>query len=137
MKKITALIITALLILLTCSIVWAANSRDIWLGDYLLLKIRCGAGGYSIDERADALQQRANNLLKESDKLPTFIVKKSGSDFVVYADDSVFITVTNADAKANSTTAEKLAGIWVERLRTYLPLATPVKPGVGSPERTE
>jgi len=63
-------------------------------------------------------------------------VKKSGNDINIYTDDIFFMTVTPDDAKANSTTTEKLADTWAERLRVRFPKSTPDKPGVGRPDQT-
>ena len=132
-KNITMTVVIILLTVLACSIAWSQDTQEVRIGDYLLLRVRCPAGGYSIDERVAALQQRTNNLLKGDKEYSTFSVKKSGTDANIYAEDMFFMTVTPADAKANGTTAEKLANIWAERLRVRFAKSTPDKPGVGRP----
>ena len=132
-KSITMIVASILLTLLACSIAWSEDVREVRIGDYLLLRIRCPAGGFSVDERVAALQQRANNLLKGGKEYSTFSVRTSGTDANIYAEDVFFMTVTPADAKANGTTAEKLANIWAERLRVRFAKSTPDKPGVGRP----
>ena len=121
MKKHIAMLVTAVLLsTLTCSIAWSEQSGNIWLGGYLLLRIRNAAGGYTIAERTNAVQMRANNLLKldEGEGVPAITVTKSGRDASIYSNGVLFITVTPADAKANDTTTESLAAIWAQRLRT-------------------
>ncbi|MHB9036007.1 MAG: hypothetical protein ACYC64_05025 [Armatimonadota bacterium] len=137
MKKYTISVLAILLATLACSVAWSDEPREVVLGDYLLLRVRCAAGGYTIDERANALQQRANNLLKAGKEYSTFTVRKSGKDSNIYVDDVFFMTVTPADGKANGTTSDKLANIWAERLRVIFPKSTPDKPGVGRPGQTD
>jgi hypothetical protein len=132
-KNITMAIVVILLTVLACSIAWSQDTQEVRIGDYLLLRVRCPAGGYSILERVAALQQRANNMLKAGKEYSTFAVRKSGSDANIYADDVFFMTVGPGDAKANGTTVEKLANIWAARLRGLFPKSTPDKPGVGRP----
>jgi hypothetical protein len=132
-NSITITVVTILMAMLACSIAWSQDTREVRIGDYLLLRIRCGAGGYTVDERVAALQQRANNLLKGGKQYTTISVRKSGTDANIYADNTFFMTVTPADAQANSTTTEKLANIWAQRLRVRFARSTPDKPGVGRP----
>lgn len=134
-KYITITVVTILLATLACSVAWSEGTREVRLGNYLLLRVRCAAGGYTIDERVNALQLRANNLLKAGKEYSTFTVRKAGNDFNIYAEDVFFMTVTPADAQANGTTSELLANIWAERLRTIFPKSTPDKPGVGRPDQ--
>lgn len=135
-KYITITILTIILASLACSFAWSEGTRDVVLGDYLLLRVRCAAGGFTIEERVNALQLRANNLLKGGKEYSSVTVRKDGKDSNIYVDKIFFMTVTSADAKANGTTSEKLANIWAERLRTILPQSTPDKPGVGRPDQT-
>jgi hypothetical protein len=134
MKKITGTALaTILLTVLACAIAWSGDAREVRIGNYLLLRIRCAAGGYSVDERAAALQQRANNLLNGGKEYSTFSVSKFGKAVNIYAENVFFMTVTPADAQANGTTPMKLARIWAARLRDLFPKSTPDKPGVGRP----
>ena len=135
-NRITITVVTILIAMLACSIAWSQDAREVRIGDYLLLRVRCGAGGYTADERVAALQQRANNLLKGGKQYATFSVRKSGTDANIYADNVFFITVTPADAKANSTTVENLANTWAARLRSRFAKSTPEEPGVGRPGQT-
>ena len=132
-KHITITLITILLVALACSLAWSQDTQEVRVGGYLLLRVRCPAGGYSIMERVAALQQRANNLLQTKKKPMAFSVRMSGSDANIYTDDVFFMTVTPADGKANGTSAGKLANVWAERLRYMFPDSIPVKPGVGRP----
>lgn len=129
-KSITVAV--ALLLSMTASsFAWAATGRPVTLGGFLLLRIRTPAGGYTAAERAAALQLRANELLKGGKPSINVRIDRSGNDHNIYTDDKLFITVTQADARANGTTAEGLASLWAERLLALYPRATPEKPGVG------
>jgi hypothetical protein len=98
--------------------------------------VRCGTGGFSIDERVNAIQLRANDLLRANKTTMEFSVRMSGADANIYADGTLFMTVTVDDAKANGgDTTEALANTWAQRLRTVFPKSTPDKPGVGRPDQ--
>lgn len=134
MKRLVAIgTVAILLAALVCSVVVSETTGEIWLGGYMLLKIRCAAGGYTIEQRVEALQARANNLLELYHEVSAVTVRMAGSDAVISTDGRLFITVTAADAKANGTTPQALAGIWAQRLRANLAHVTPEKPGVGIP----
>jgi len=134
MKKCIAIpVVTLILAMLACSIAWSEEPQEVRIGSFVLLRIRCAAGGYSIAERANAIQMRANNLLRGGKEYGKVTVKKSGKDANIYVDGTFFMTVGPGDARANHTTPMKLANIWAERLRVMLPKSTPDKPGVGRP----
>jgi len=134
MRGLVTLVVAAMLLTAAAGSVCRSDEPgDVWLGGYLLLRIRTAAAGYSVADRVNAIQARANSLLELGRSGAKFTVGKSGRDAIIYADGSLFITVTPADAKANGTTPERLAAIWAQRLRTILPKASPEKPGVGLP----
>lgn len=127
MRKLTAtLLITILLTALTCSLSHAA-AGDIWLAGYLLLTLKTPTEAKAFQARVDTVQLRANDLLELSDKVPSVDVKKSRGKVNIVAGGKVFLTVTAEDARAGSTTVDKLARSWAQRLRTILPKATPIQ----------
>lgn len=126
MKIIAALLLTVLLATLTCSIAYSAPG-DIWLAGYLLLTLKTPVQAKALQQRVDAVQDRANDLLELSSTIPQIEVRKSRKETSIYAGDRVFLTVTPADARVNGTTVDKLAHLWAQRLRTILPDATPIK----------
>lgn len=130
-KHILIAITVVVLAVFVCSIACAQATRDIWLGGHFLLRVRTGAGGYSADERVNAIQLRANNLLQLGRNISSFTVKKSGNDANIYADNELFMTVSPADAAANGTTVVGLARVWAQRLRTIYPDAKTRRPGGG------
>lgn len=120
-----------LLVGLTCSIALSQQDGTVYLGGFMLLRMRTPAGGFSAEQRAAALQMRANALLQLGKGIPRVTTVRTGKDVNIFTDRNLFVTVTQADARANHTTTDKLAAIWASRLRTILPQATPEKPGVG------
>ncbi len=128
LATISALI---LLIALTGSIAQSQQDGTVYLGGFMLLRMRTPAGGFSAEQRAAALQMRANALLQLGKGIPKVTTVRAGKDVNILTDRNLFVTVTQADARANRTTVDKLAAIWANRLRTILPQATPEKPGVG------
>ncbi len=103
--------------------------HDVWMADFLLLRVRCPAGGYTVQQRANAIEMRANNLLKLGGfDLATVKVWKSGNDALLYANGQLLVTVDPCTAMANDTTPERLANLWAQRLRTIYPKVVPEKP---------
>ncbi len=100
---------------------WAAGTRQIWLANSPILTLQNDAGGYSIDQRVNDLQLRANDLLAFGKNTPTFTVMKSGRDAKIYADKEFLMTVTAADAQANGTTPMKLARYWAAKFHSSIP----------------
>jgi hypothetical protein len=125
--------LVAIMALLVCSTVWAQDNRQVWLGNSLLLRVRTAAGGYTIEQRVEAIQRRANALLEKGMSIPKVAVRKSGASANIYAGNTLFMTVTPADGRTNGTTSMKLANIWAGRLRDILPRITMDKPDVGRP----
>jgi len=125
-------IASLILALLPGSIAALATTGDIWLADFYLFRVRTAAGGFSIDERANELQIRANNLLTVERQIPPVTLAKAGKDVDVYAGCQLFVTVTSADAAVNGTTVDHLAHLWAQRLRMALPHAAAYNPGIGA-----
>jgi hypothetical protein len=127
--------IMAILTMFSASAVLAAtDSRQVWLANSPVLRIRNDAGGYSASQRVNALQLRANALVSDTSNTPVFTVRKYGNDANIYADNNFFMTVTPADARANMTTTEELANTWARRLAIALPgVKSLYQPSEGTP----
>jgi hypothetical protein len=123
MKKLIVMLIISV-VLLSLAVSCMAKTGDVWLAGYYLFNVRDG-GPYTIQQRTDILQSRAVDLLSEGNKFSQIITKKFGNDVAIYTDGFLFVTVTEADAKANKTTTDKLAAIWIRRVQNLLPLAIP------------
>jgi hypothetical protein len=94
------------------------------LGGQVVMRIRIGAGGYTPQQRADAVRARLTPILgfaglKAADV--TVRQTRPGQDAAIYVRDSLLITVDRSLAGANGTTPEALARVWADRLRTVLP----------------
>lgn len=81
----------------------------------VVMRYRTMHQGLSAKERAIIIFERAKKLgdaLKEG----TVVVANIEGSFVVKIGDKVFITVTEADFKANNSTGEGLANVWAQNL---------------------
>ena len=104
-------------------------AHDVWMADFLLLRVRCPAGGFTAEQRANAIEMRVNNLLILGGfDLCSVEVLKSGNDVLLYANGQLLVTVDPCTAMVNDTTPEQLAEVWAERLRTIYPQVVPRKP---------
>jgi len=122
--NITLTALAAFMVIATisiCSSGWAADSRQVWLANSPILLVQNDAGGYSIAQRVNDLQLRANDLFPYGRNIPKFTIMKSGMDANIYANKEFFMTVTAADARTNGTTPMKLAKLWAGRLASALP----------------
>jgi len=116
-RTITAITVVCILAGLISTFVFAERkANEIWMGDFMLFRIRAAAGGYSIEERVAAIQERTNVLLRERKSDIVFGFKTAGTDANIYTDDALYMTVTSADAKANNTTPMRLAEVWAGRM---------------------
>lgn len=129
MNKLYIATIVIFLMIASAVSVFAAYG-DVMIADFYYIKIRCSAGGYNAQERADAVQARANELLTlDPIDLSTVIVKKVGREAPIYAGGKLLVTVNECDARANKTTVMKLAKIWAARFREIYPNVVPKRPG--------
>lgn len=112
----------------------AAQEGDVMMVDFLLLRIRCPAAGYSVAERAEIIQKRVNDLLVLGGfDLDTIRVVESGNTAALYANNRLIVTVDECMARMNNTTPAGLARVWAERLRDIYPKAVPVTPPAADP----
>ena len=111
-------------ILFANSPTWAvAKEQQVWIANTPILTVRAPAGDYSIAKRVNDLQLRFNNLFTFGRQIPKFSIMKFGDEVNIYADKDFLMTVTTADARANKTSAMRLAREWVSRLNRALPQA--------------
>ena len=107
-----------------------AAEGDVRMVGSLWLRVRCPSSGYSIAERADAIETRVNDLLVLGGfDLSTVQVKRVGADAIIYADGRLLATVNWCDARANHTTPMNLAKVWADKFREIYPQVVPVRPG--------
>ena len=125
-KHLATSLLAVALATLTCSLAYCA-SGDIWLAGYHLLRLKTPMEAKALQQRVDAVQARANDLLMLSNTLPKITLRKARADYGIYADGKVFMMVTAADARAAGTSTQRLAASWAQRLRVILPKATPIQ----------
>ena len=108
---------------------FAAEEGDVMMADFLLLRIRCPVAGYTIAQRADAVQRRANDLLVLGGiDLSTVHTQRIGWDVAIYAGGKLLVTVSECDARVNLTTVDGLARKWASRFREIYPKVVPKAP---------
>lgn len=128
MNKFCIMTMVAILMIASAVSVIAA-SGDVMIANFLFLRMRCPAGGYTAEQRADAIQTRANELLTlDGLDLSTVTVSKVGKEAAIYAGGRLLVTVHECDARANKTTPMKLAQIWADRFREIYPSVVPIRP---------
>lgn len=92
----------------------------VYVGGYLLMRLRTGTPELTLAERRLIVQQRATNLMTCTDtgKISTSATPmmkcttkcvRVGDNYNVYANGLLIVTVTSADAKANKTTTYRQA----------------------------
>jgi len=129
MVKLSRVVLTVVVLIVVFCALASAEEGDVMIADFKWLRIRCPAAGYSIAQRADAIQARANNLLSLSGlNLSTVIVRMEGTDAVIYADGKLLATVGWCDARANDTTPEALAQVWAQKFKEIYPNVVPRPP---------
>ena len=129
MNRTIVVAVAAAVLTMMASSACMAESVDVMMADFLLLRVRCPAGGYTAEERATQIQARANALLVlDGFDLSTIKVEKVGTDAILYAGGELLVTVDECTARANKTTPERLANVWADRLRTIYPKVVPKKP---------
>lgn len=121
------LLVVATLVAITLALVapvFAAHEGDVIVGQEVVLRIRFPAGGLSVQERADAVTQRINNLLGSQPFNPDDVkVAVRNKEYVVLIGDNVIITADKATAEFNKATPEQLANMWAANLRRVIPKA--------------
>ena len=101
----------------------------------VLMRIRTGAGGYTAEQRAEAIQDRLNPILSLPNLTPDDITVKQTrpyQDANIYVRDRLLITVDQKLAQANGNNDPgTLAAQWASRMRAILPrLSVKQEPGV-------
>ncbi len=138
MKRALAVgIMVVLLLTLMAGVAMAQGSKKvygIYVGGYLLMRLRVGTPELSLSERRLIVQQRATNLMMCTDtgKVNVSSMKSVkctpkcvpvGDNYNVYANGILIVTVTKADAVANKTTVYRQAKQWADRIKEVFPAA--------------
>ncbi len=98
------------------------NAGLVAVGGESILRVRVASGGMTIEQRADALQDRLVTILAAPDLRPSDItVAPSGRDYKILVKGRLFVTATQADAAFNKATTRQLANMWADHIRIVLP----------------
>lgn len=102
------------------------NVGAVYLCNEVALRIRVPAGGLSVDQRREAVRLRiVRAYATETVTASNVRLSPQGNDWVIAVGRTTLLTVTEADGRANGTTAAALAQAWVARLRDLLPRCRP------------
>jgi hypothetical protein len=105
-----------------------ANAARVTLGDVTVLQFRVGSGGFTPEQRASKLQDRVVEILSRPDLGPKDVrvtPGKGGRSATITVGPLLFVTVTEADARATRSTPEKLAATWAANFRKGYEAAQP------------
>jgi peptidylprolyl isomerase len=113
---------TALVLLGVSGTAFAAQSGDISLAGEVVMRLRVGAGGLSLEERAALIQARLIDLLSVTDLSSSDVgVRPTRYGPTIYVRGRKFLTVDKETATASGTTPDLLAASWSKRLAQVLP----------------
>lgn len=130
--RITILLALIALLLLAALPLPAQNGQEgnVMMANILLFRIRCPASGYSVQERADAVQRRLNDLIVAGGiDMNTVKIVTVNNTTAIYAGGRLLVTVSECDARANKTTVAKLARRWTDRFKKIYPMIIPPRHG--------
>jgi hypothetical protein len=124
MKRLLVCVILSGLLLLCALPLFSSDPGDVIIGDEVVLRIRFPAGGYTVEQRADAVTQRINNVLGSRPFSPEDVrVAQQNGEWVVMIGNELIITADGDTAKYNHSTPEELANTWAANLRRAIPQA--------------
>lgn len=105
-----------------------ANGNAVVVGGTPIMRVRFAAGGFSVEQRAAAIQERVNKLLGQGPILPAEItVEDRGLDAVVLVKGQLLFTADTSTARFNQATTRELANHWADGMRRVLPGLTEPK----------
>jgi len=112
-------LVLPILVVLVAPTVSQQTPSDVAFGGEYFFRFRASVRGLSPEERAGTLQARFTlvftRLLAQGKPL-TVQVKSIGAVKSISVAGIPFVTVTDADAKANQMTVEQLANVWANNL---------------------
>jgi hypothetical protein len=106
----------------------SGNAARLTLGGVTILQFRAAAGGFSPEERRSELQSRVVEILSHEELNPSdvrVVIGPGGHSATVQVGPLLFVTATEADARANQSTPEELANTWAQNLRRGFAAAKP------------
>ena len=103
---------------------FASQPGDVLIGDEVVLRIRFPAGGMTVEQRAEQVMLRINELLGSQPFDPSDVkVGVVNKECVVMVGNNLIITADKDTAKYNQATPQQLAEMWAENLRRVIPKA--------------
>jgi hypothetical protein len=121
----SAAALSALLYVASAGAAIKVPTNTVTYSGQILMRIRTGAGGYTAEQRAEAVQDRLQAILSTENLSPDDIVVKQSrpyQDANIYVRDRLLITVDRKLAQANGNNDPgALAAQWAARMRAILP----------------
>jgi hypothetical protein len=102
----------------------SAADTVISLGGRQIMNIRTGAGGYTAQQRADAVRERLVPILSIISLTPEDVSvrqQRPGQDAGIYVRGHLLVTVDRTLARTDGMSPFKLADKWAARLASVLP----------------
>ncbi len=100
------------------------KTYDVYMGGYLIMRLRTGTDELTLPERRQIVQQRVTNLMQCSDTGNINVtVTKKGGGYRIVANNVLITTVSATDARLNKTTTWKQAKSWEKNIRQTFPKA--------------
>jgi hypothetical protein len=107
------------------------DRAEIGFDGHVILTLRVGWGGLSVQQRADVIQQRLLRVMEwefenqaETPVVDQTRIRPVGDSLVISCGPLDLISVTPLDARANRSTAAGLAQLWRKRIAEVLVIAT-------------
>ena len=99
----------------------------VWMGGYVLFRMRCSAGGLTPQQRADIIQERVNALIGWDGFDTRTVITKSlpGGSAAIYANNKILVEIDKKTAALNGETPLQLANSWAKNVKTIYPKACP------------
>jgi hypothetical protein len=110
----------------------AGGPGEVILGNEIVFRLRVPAGGLTLQQRGDLLQERLNEVLAITDLNEndvTVLPTRYGP--TIYVRGKKLLTVDNATAEASGMKPAPLARAWARRLAAVLPEVNVRLPGGG------
>ena len=105
-------------------------SEKVVVANDLVAIARTGAGGLTADQRINRINERLAYILGyEPLAARDIYLRRVGNSYAIMVGQSLLMTVTTSDARANGTTVSGLAREWLRNARMALPQARPT-PGI-------
>ncbi len=110
----------------------AAAPGDVVVGERVVLRVRYPSAGLSVEQRAEAIQQRIFGFLGAVPFDPAQVrVQSHGKNYAVMIGSTLIVTTDPRTAAANGLTERQLADIWAANLARAIPLAKARTPEEG------